>query len=256
MNLFIENKNNCASIVTYQFIQASKLTYQQFKDMVNKISHNRKEDMNVLKYIEPVVKKYWNEKDFHKYPEYDNPKKFSRNCDLEWGKINSSKSIMFSNIDNEYTCLDFFVRLLLRVITFIDLESKYYKKNLKEFWMTDMFHGLEPLMWYAYAKSQTEHIEKYCDYMKKYTDTIPLISYELVFTDNKHYDYHAICIIKKDSHKYIDLNSNLKKKVVEYYTPLCIRDTKKDWKREPKKKIIEQIYEKNDLEDVGKMMFK
>ena len=250
MDLFIKNKNNCASIVAYQFIQASKLTYKQFIKMVNNISHYPEEDMTVLKYIEPVVKKYWNEKDFNKYPKYENPKKFIRKGNLEW-----NESVSFSNIDNEYTCLDFFVRVLLRVITSIDLEWTYYKKTLKEFWSMDMFHGFEPIMWYAFAKGLTEHLEEYCEYMKKYTDTIPLISYELVFTNNKNYDYHAICIIKKDSHKYIDLNSNLKKKVVEDYTPLIMRDTKKDWKREPKKKIIEQIYERDDLEKVCDMLF-
>lgn len=257
MDLFIPNYNNCATIAAYQFIQCSNMTYKEFKKMVSVVSDN-KYDMSVLEFIEPVIKKYWNEKDPYKFPENDKAAPFKghnkdknikcKTC-LVWNENDA-----FEDVDNEYMCFDFFGRLLLRIITTIDIESKPYHKSFKELWTKgyDPGPGYNPLIAYVLDKVRSERVTKYCEYMQKYTDHIPLIAYEIVFDSaNKNYEYHIVCLIKVGDKKYIDLNSNLKLRNVREYNALIIRKTSGNWTKEPPRKIIHKILDLKDLENVG-----
>ena len=239
MDLFISNYDNCATIAAYQFIKCSNMTYKEFKKMVSVVSDN-KYDLPVLEFIEPVIKKYWDEQNPHKFPENGksapfkghNKKGKCKTC-LIW-----NEDTAFEDCDNEYACFDFFGRLLLRVITSIDIENKSYNKSFKELWKE---YASDPVL----DKVRSERVAKYCAYMQQYTDHVPLIAYEIVFdSNNADFEYHIICLIKIGNKKYIELNSNLRLKNVREYNALVVRKTSGKWKKEPARKTIHKILEK------------
>ena len=93
--LFIKNNNNCSAIAAYQFIKLSKLTYNQFKQMIKDLSNNEL-DMEVIKFLELIAKKYWKIKDFSKFPTVNNAKAFTNTNNLL-----KRKDISFDGISDD-----------------------------------------------------------------------------------------------------------------------------------------------------------
>lgn len=274
MDLFIKNWDNFASITLYQFIQASHMTYKEFKKMVTDRDKEMKMTMNlpVLEFVEPVIKKYWTEKDVHKFPDYNKPKPFKGNNKNTKGECktclpwNVTDKKYIEGVDTEYAAVDFCIRMIFRLITTIELESAEYKLSLDDLWnlskparagkaYTKDKKPIAPETMFVLDNVKTEALNRYLEYMSRFTDTIPLIAYEIVFfDDDEKYDYHVFTYIREGKHKLVNLNSNLEPKREKDYHALVARKTSGNWKKEPPVKVLEHVRDGKDMPTLVEVM--
>ena len=236
--LFVENKyNNCACITSWQYIQVSGFTYDEFKQMVHEMPAT-KYDVKILDFIEPVIVKYWDE-DLQMYPRYQHAFHFNK----EKGLIKWSKKGFIMDCDNEYSFLDLFVGFLLRFITRVDImeiSNMTSKPTLLNKMMKDKN---------KYPIQITERNEKryneYCEYMQKRNNMlIPLIAYNYIYAlDEFHMqdNQHVYLVIKFAPNYFVEMNSNIKPEKTNKYNIIDIRDCEKQYVNTPSRKILLKI---------------
>ena len=103
------------------------MTYEQCKKMIEDISGDEY-DIAVLKFVEPVVKKYWNAKDVNELPTAIKTKPFKNTNDFDKFKdsIPWSSDMFYQAANNEFGALDWFNRVIFRVTTGLDIAANKY----------------------------------------------------------------------------------------------------------------------------------
>ena len=116
-----------------------------------------------------------------------------------------SKDAIYSPPKDEFTFLDWLMRLILRISTGIDFSAvlRYNDEHAKTYW-----EGAR----YNYDKNQCmKYLNKYINYMKQYSTSIPLVCFQdVLLKDGKNHDGHVyITILDIKNKKAFNLNSNL-----------------------------------------------
>ena len=251
--LFIQNKaNSCATISAYQWIQLCKMTYAEYKKMVQTIGSQ--DDIDCLNFIEPVVKKYWNQKDPMKFPQFDHA--------LPFKGVNKSKKAEcatclpwkngkgYEGVIDEYLALDWWCRMMLRLESKIDINN-YEDAKLADLWNYGIYEkklveGSDRQTIINIKKKYMAQVNKFCAYMLKVTKGayVPFVCYEIVFfSDNKTSEYHAYVTCCYKNAKNQELNSNIHPIKVDNCSLIGVRKTSGRWTVQPPKKIIFDFYD-------------
>lgn len=251
--LFIKNKaNSCATISAWQWIQLSNMSYEQYKKMIAEVGSQS--DVDVLNFIEPVVRKYWNQKDPMKFPQFEHAAEF-KGINKARGKcptcIPWKNGSGFEGVTDEYLAFDWWCRMMLRVEAKIDINDQE-NSTLNELWdyglygekLTESANGEQKIN-QLHSKYMTQ-VNKYCKYMSKFTKDacIPFVCYEVVFySDNKRSEYHAFITVCYKNEKNVELNSNLTPAKVDNCNLVCVRKTSGRWTLAPPKKVLFDFYD-------------
>ena len=251
--LFIQNKaNSCATISAYQWIQLCNMTYEQYKKMIKDVG--TKDDLDCLNFVEPVIKKYWNQKDPMKYPQFEHA--------LPFKGVNKSKRAKcatcipwkngegYEGVTDEYLAFDWWCRMMLRVESKIDIND-YEDAKLAELWNYGIYGEknveTKPRKDIVSMKQKyMAQVDKFSNYMIKATKgaCVPFVCYEIVFfSDNKTSEYHAYVTVCYKNAKNQELNSNIAPQLVDNCTLIGVRKTSGRWTVAPPKKSIFDFYD-------------
>lgn len=196
---FIQNTpiGMCASIVFYQFVKSSKLSYHEIENFVNSLSKELGDDLHKIR---KYLVKYWNGIQNGRFEFKDLP----NGGDLR--EINDENIDLGIFGKSEYGLISYFCRVLFWAHTGYWIQAiclKSYKEARK-------------------YKCDDDYFNRYSEFMLRYTSEIPYVSY-VAFIDKNltiENDLHVILTIK-NGNKFTVYDSNGKEpEVIDLYNEL------------------------------------